>query len=93
MAKLINGDEPREITYTVELTQSEVDMLVGIASDFLDNPERRVTMKYHIDDTENVPTKRGYEVLNGFVNGLGGTQAPDYDYFDYWEDYVESDNG
>ena len=93
MAKLIEGDKPREITYTVELTQSEVDMLVGIASDFLDNPQRKVTMKYHMDGTENVPTKRGYKVLKGFMKGLSGTQAPDYDYFDYWDDYADPDNG
>ena len=89
MAKFLKEIQPTEKSYLVELTQSEVDVIMGIVSDLCDNPQRKVSMVYAFDESVSTPTDRGMETLNGILNGLGILSGGelDYDYDDYWDTY------
>jgi predicted AAA+ superfamily ATPase len=90
MAKIIETVVPTEKSYRIELTQSEVDMLVGIVSDLCDNPQRKVSMVYEADGDVSFPSEYGAKVLKSILDGIGGAQTSDienYDYYDYWDSY------
>lgn len=90
MGKYIKEVPPTESEFVIQLTQSEVDMLTGIIADLLDNPQRRVRMKYEADDSYVAPTAQGINALKGAMNALGAVeQSLEYDYYDYWEDVDE----
>lgn len=90
MAKFVKEVQPTEKSYLVELTQSEVDVIMGIVSDLCDNPQRKVSMVYAFDETVAIPNEQGMEVLNGVLMGLNNlaTGSLDYEYEDYWESYA-----
>lgn len=83
MARLVKEVEPTEKTYLVELTQSEVDFVVGLCHDLSDN--RRVAMLYAVDESFVVPTADAQRIASGVASSLVSTHADDYDYFEYWE--------
>lgn len=93
MARFIKEIEPTEVSYLVELTQSEVDVLMGIVSDFYDNPQRKVKMVYEFDESVSSLNERGMQVIEGLAKGLdnlvGG--GVDYDYEEYWDMYPLED--
>lgn len=85
MGKFIKEIEPGEKEYVVQLTQSEVDMIQGIIADLLDNPQRRVRMKYEVDGAYVAPSKKGVEALKGAANAFKPiSEAIDYNYYYYW---------
>lgn len=90
MAKFVKEVLPTEKSYVVELTESEVDMLLGIVTDLCDNPQREVSMVYGVDESVAIPTAHGQDVLQGILNGLGKLtkDCEHYDYEDYWEMYA-----
>jgi hypothetical protein len=84
MAELLEKIVPTEATYKIELTQSELDFMVGIMSDLSDNPQRRVRMIYEIDESYVEPTALGYRAAKAIYTALSGLDCDDYDYDDYW---------
>lgn len=88
MATVVEVIEPTEKEYLVKLSQTEVDFLQGIMSDFMDNPQREVYLVYHVDQDEVQPSGKGKAALESIFNAL--TEIPmseHYDYYDYWTNY------
>lgn len=84
MAELIEKIVPSEAKYKIELTQTELDFMVGIMSDLTDNPQRRVRMVYESDESYVEPTPLGHEAARSIYVALGGLDMDDYNYDDYW---------
>lgn len=87
MSELINVVEPVQKSYVLELTQEEVDVLTGIMADFLDNPHRKVSMLYSMDDSHVIPNENGMRIIESALKGFSQIEKADnYDYHDYWEE-------
>lgn len=93
MAKIVKEVPPSEPTYLVELTQSEVDVIAGLAHDFCDNPQRQVSMRYEVDEDTVKPTPKGHMVLEGIANAFLPYTDKDgnYDYYEFWEEFESWD--
>lgn len=86
MGNFITKNVPTEATYVFEFTQTEVDMLAGIVSDLLDNPQREVHIDYVVDGDCVEPSYLGMQKLKGIAKAFNHVeQSEDYDYFDYWD--------
>jgi hypothetical protein len=87
MAKLVKRKKSKK-RFLIELSQKEIDFIGGIMNDLNDNPQRKVSMTYDVDETKVKPTKKGQKIVRKFVKNVVDPidYAEDYDYYDYWKD-------
>lgn len=88
LAKYVSVEEPTEKTYVIELTQSELDFMVGVMTD-LSEDYRDVQMLYPMDGDTVRPSDLGRKKATDIAVALSGNDAHDYEYFDYWETVSE----